>query len=103
MHADLIIIMSLSTKGLDMDNTIQKTVNVLAQLAPSSGGSGASKSFQQLVRSIGEAKTKHEEDRIMKREATILKEKLGSRDTNTVGPLLLTQCVHVHVYIGHVS
>ncbi|XP_003382933.2 PREDICTED: AP-4 complex subunit epsilon-like [Amphimedon queenslandica] len=66
-----------------MDNTIQKTVHVLAQLAPSSGGSGASKSFQQLVRSIGEAKTKHEEDRIMKREAVILKEKLGSRDTNT--------------------
>ena len=81
-----------------MDNTIQKTVNVLAQLAPSSGGSGASKSFQHLVRSIGEAKTKHEEDRIMKREAAILKEKLGSRDTNTVGLLIMQ---FVHLYMGH--
>lgn len=68
-----------------MDVTLQKTVNVLSQLAPNvtSGGS-SSKSFQQLVRAIGEAKTKHEEDRIMKREAVLLKERLSSRDTNTV-------------------
>lgn len=71
-----------------MDNTIQKTVSAIAQMSPLNIGSGASKSFQNLVRSIGEAKTKHEEDRIMKREAVLLKEKLSSRDTNTVSVIV---------------
>ena len=65
-----------------MDATLQKTVNVIAQLTP--GASGHTKSFQQLVRAIGEAKTKHEEERIMKREAVTLKEKLSARDVTVV-------------------
>eukprot|EP00731_Ephydatia_muelleri_P017764 Em0010g862a len=39
---------------------------------------GHSKGFQILVRQIGESKTKHEEDRIIKKEATFLKETIGS-------------------------
>ena len=65
-----------------MENTIQKTVHVLSQLTPS--GQGPSKSFQVLVRSIGEAKTKHEEDRIIRREALTLKDRMASRDNNPV-------------------
>lgn len=65
-----------------MDATLQKTVNVIAQLTP--GVSGNTRSFQQLVRAIGEAKTKHEEDRIMKREAVTLKERLSARDVTVV-------------------
>ena len=65
-----------------MENTIQKTVNVLSQLTPS--GQGPSKSFQVLVRSIGEAKTKHEEDRIIRKEALTLKDRMASRDNTPV-------------------
>ena len=64
-----------------MESTIQKTAHVISQLGP---GQGPSKSFQVLVRAIGEAKTKHEEDRIIRREAIILKEKMASRDNNPV-------------------
>lgn len=38
-----------------------------------------SKEFQTLIRHIGEAKTKHEEDRLIRREATSLKDKVGAR------------------------
>ena len=65
-----------------MDSTLQKTANVLSQLAPNV--TGPTKTFQQLVKAIGEAKTKHEEDRIMRREAAILKDKMSARDTNVV-------------------
>ena len=68
-----------------MEGTIQKTAHVLAQLAPT--GQGPTKSFQILVRSIGEAKTKHEEDRIIRREGMLLKDKMAARDTNPVSNL----------------
>lgn len=60
-------------------DSLQKTAHVLSNLSQ-----GPSKSFQVLVRAIGEAKTKHEEDRIIKREAVILKEKMSSRETTQV-------------------
>ena len=72
-----------------MEITMLKTANVLSQLAPS--GQGPTKSFQVLVRSIGEAKTKHEEDRIIRREGVLLKDKMASRDTNPVS--YFTVCV----------
>ena len=53
-----------------------KTAIALGQLTPS--GPGPSKSFQLLVRAIGEAKTQHEgSDRIIKIESTISKGKNG--------------------------
>lgn len=63
-------------------DSLQKTANVLSNFSPSV--QGPSKSFQILVRAIGEAKTKHEEDRIIRREAIILKEKMSSRETTQV-------------------
>jgi AP-4 complex subunit epsilon-1 len=67
-----------------MDISIQKTVNnVLAQIAPGAVSQGYTKSFQQLVRSIGEAKTKHEEERIVKRESATLKERISARDVSS--------------------
>ena len=81
-----------------MDSTLQKTASALAHLTPNSPG--PSKSFQVLVRSIGEAKTKHEEDRIMKREAVVLKEKMASRETNPVSEgLIKEECIPVDPYL----
>ena len=83
-----------------MESTLQKTAIALSQLTPS--GPGPSKAFQLLVRAIGEAKTKHEEDRIMKRESAILKEKMASRDTNTVsyfnnGDFVFSVCYYTYI------
>ena len=61
-----------------MEKTIESTARALASL--SSKDAGPSKGFQSLIRQIGEAKTKHEEDRIIKKEAVLLKERVGSRD-----------------------
>ena len=65
-----------------VEQTLQKTANALANFNP--GGVGPSKSFQLLVRAVGEAKTKHEEDRIMRKESIILKEKMAARDITPV-------------------
>lgn len=58
---------------------METTARALAGLGKDSG---PSKGFQSLIRSIGEAKTKHEEDRIIRKEAVFLKEKVGSRDVS---------------------
>ncbi|XP_015753041.1 PREDICTED: AP-4 complex subunit epsilon-1-like [Acropora digitifera] len=42
--------------------------------------SNSSRAFQSLVRAIGEAKSKHEEDRIIVKELGLLKDKLTQRD-----------------------
>ncbi|CAI8050732.1 AP-4 complex subunit epsilon-1 [Geodia barretti] len=56
---------------------MEQTARVLSQLGSKDQ---PSKEFQSLVRQIGEAKTKHEEDRIIKKEAALLKDKVGGRD-----------------------
>ncbi|XP_068743856.1 uncharacterized protein [Montipora capricornis] len=45
--------------------------------------SSSSRAFQSLVRAIGEAKSKHEEDRIARRELGLLKDKLTQRDISS--------------------
>lgn len=45
--------------------------------------SNSSRAFESLVRTIGEAKSKQEEDRIARKELIVLKEKLIQRDTST--------------------
>jgi len=67
-----------------VEKTIESTARVLASL--SSKDTGHTKEFQNLIRQIGESKTKHEEDRIIRREAIHLKDKMGARDINPVSP-----------------
>jgi AP-4 complex subunit epsilon-1 len=56
---------------------MEQTARVLSQLGSKEQ---PSKGFQSLIRQIGEAKTKHEEDRIIRKEATLLKDRVGARD-----------------------
>ncbi|XP_065884904.1 uncharacterized protein [Dysidea avara] len=42
-----------------------------------SGGNAPSKGFQMLIKGIAEAKTKHEEDRLIRNEAMFLKDRIG--------------------------
>ena len=76
-----------------MESTLQKTAHAISQLGPSN--QGPTRSFQVLVRAIGEAKTKHEEDRIIRKEAAILKERMASRDVNPVSGLLAGEIVRM--------
>lgn len=65
---------------------------VATLMVPGSVGAshGISREFNELVRSIGDSRTRQEEERIMQAERTRLKAKIGQPNVTTVRSLFLT-------------